>query len=263
MPYKEIGYTTSMEPLALAQQIIDASKKHYLVHIRNVPFEGDVLHQFYDEVTQHVGQCLDLGETAASMSVGERWTYVCYDPNIPDAYRSSANAQPLHTDGSYQIESPDATCMYCINNASQGGETVFITGEKLIDTLKTERPELFHQLCTIPVCFSRKFINGENSKTRRIIEKDAQGGIKLTWNYYRVDPESSLVVKQMCEAFHHYLQTYIMGSDKLQSLHLKPGEAVLWLDEKVLHGRNSFVASLFGDRNLAKTCIKLSALSSE
>lgn len=227
------------------------------MHVRNVPFEGEELHTFYDEVTSHVGECLEIGETAVSVSVGERWTYVCYDPTIENAYRSTANAQPLHTDGSYQLASPDATCMYCISNSSQGGETVFITGEKLIDALKIDEPELLYQLRTTPVCFSRTFVNGENEKTKNIIEQDTDGKITLNWNYYRVDPASSEGVKQMCEAFHHYLQSHIMGSDKMQALHLKPGEAVLWLDEKLLHGRNSFVAHQFGDRNLAKTCLKI------
>ena len=257
MAHKEIHYTTGMDPIALSKQVVEATKQHYLVHIRSVPFEGEALHSFYDAVTSNLGYCLELGETAGSVSVGERWTYVCYDPSVEDAYRSTSNAQPLHTDGAYQHESPDATCMYCISNSSEGGETVFITGENLISTMKMDAPELLDQLCTIPVCFSRTFENGENQKTRRIIQQDEQGNITLTWNYYRVDPASSVEVKQLCETFHQYLQSTLMGSNKLLGIHLKPGEAVLWLDEKLLHGRNSFVAHQFGDRNLAKTCLKL------
>ena len=260
MAYKEITYLSDLEPSALAQQIIAASKDHYLMHVRNVPFEGDALHDFYEQVTSHVGECLELGETASSLSVNGRWTYVCFDPSIENAYRSTANAQPLHTDGSYQKQSPDATCMYCISNASEGGETVFITGEKLIEALQNDEPELLKQLKMLPVCFSREFVNGDNEKTRPIIIQKENGSITLTWNYYRVDPKSSDEVKQMCDAFHHYLQTHIMGSDKLQSLHLKPGEAILWLDEKVLHGRNSFIAHQFGERNLAKTCLNIKSL---
>ena len=257
MGYHEISYVHGTEPQQIAQRIIEATKDNYIVHIRNVPFEGEELHSFYDEVTKNVGACLELGETVGSVSVGERWTYVCYDPAVENAYRSSANAQPLHTDGAYQLESPDATCMYCITNASIGGETVFIFAEQLIKTMQMENPELLDQLCTTPVCFSRAFVNGENKKTRRIIEQDEKGNLTLTWNYYRVDPESSAEVKEMCESFHTYLQEKIMGTDKLMKLHLKPGEAVLWLDEKLLHGRNSFIAHNYGDRNLAKICLKL------
>jgi alpha-ketoglutarate-dependent taurine dioxygenase len=257
MVYHAIRYVNGLGPHIIAQQVLEATKHHHLVHIRDVPFEGEKLHTFYDEVTRNVGNCLELGETVGSIAVGERWTYVCYDPTIENAYRSSANAQPLHTDGAYQLESPDATCMYCISNTSIGGETVFIPGEQLIKILRDENPELLDLLCTTPVCFSRTFVNGENKKERRIIEQDEQGNITLTWNYYRVDPDSSSEIKKMCESFHQYLQQNIMGTDKLMALHLEPGEAVLWLDEKLLHGRNSFVAHKYGDRNLAKTCLKI------
>ena len=252
-----INYDPNFTPKELAQKIVDATKNSYIVHIKGIPYEGPSLHDYYDEVTNYIGHCLHIGETEGSESVEGKWTYVCYDPTIQNAYRSSRNAQPLHTDGSYQKESPDATCMYCISTAHEGGETVFISGERLIELLQMDRPDLYDQLCKTPVCFSRQFSNGENGKTRKIIEQDAQGNILLTWNYYRVEPDSPPHVKKMCDDFHNYLQKNIMHSDNLFQIKLLPGEAVLWLDEKILHGRNAFVAHEYGQRNLAKTCIKL------
>ena len=252
-----INYNPKLAPRELAQKVVDATKSNYIVHITVLPYEGPSLHDYYDEMTNHLGQCLHLGETVGSEAVEGKWTHVCYDPSVQDAYRSSRNAQPLHTDGSYQIESPDATCMYCISTAEEGGETVFISGERLVELLQADRPDLFKQLSSTPVCFSRQFNNGENGKTRKIIEQDAQGNIFLTWNYYRVDPASPVHVKKLCEDFHDYLQKKIMNSSHLFQIQLQPGEAVLWLDEKVLHGRNAFVAHEFGQRNLAKACVKL------
>lgn len=253
----KLKYDANLKPLDMAKKVINATKENYLVHITDVPLTGDSLHYYYENLTNHIGDCLDIGETPGSIATGEKWTYVCYDPTIPDAYRSSLNAQPLHTDGSYQIESPDATCMYCISTAPKGGETIFICGERIIQCLQSDRPALYNKLITIPVCFSRKFINGENKKTRRIIERDDQGNVTLTWNYYRVDPDSSEEVKQMCSDFHNYLQDNIMNSDKILAIQLQPGEAALWLDEKLLHGRNSFTAQNYGDRNLAKVCLNI------
>ena len=252
-----IKYDSNLKPSEMAQQIAAATKNSYLVHIAGVPYEGYALSNYYDELTHHIGQCLELGEAAESKMVEGKWTHVCYDPTIQDAYRSSRNAQPLHTDGAYQNESPDASRMYCISTAPQGGETVFISGERIVAFLQADMPLLFNKLITTPVCFSRKFMNGANTKTRKIIELDEQGNVTLTWNYYRVDPASSASVKQLCEDFHNYLQKNIMGSDKLLAIQLQPGEAVLCLDEKILHGRNSFVAHQYGDRNLVKTSMKL------
>ena len=71
---------------------------------------------------------------------------VRYDPKHPDAYRHSANAQPLHTDGSYIPEFPNATLMACVANSGTGGETTFIDGEDVVTALKAEAPELLVQL---------------------------------------------------------------------------------------------------------------------
>ena len=46
---------------------------------------------------------------------------VRYDSNIKDAYRHSSNPQPLHTDGSYNPDFPNATLMCCISNSASGG----------------------------------------------------------------------------------------------------------------------------------------------
>lgn len=252
-----INYNT---PHALAQAILANIKTHHLVHITQVPLQGNSLHLFYDTLTNAIGHCLDLAETESSVAVEGKWTYVCYNPAVQNAYRSSLNPQPLHTDSAYQAESPDITCMYCIKAAPQGGETIFISGEEIVAALEIDAPDLLAKLLTTPVCFSRTFSNGHNQKISKIIARNPQGGITLNWNYHRIDPASPTHVKQLCEDFHAYLQKHIVGSKKLLAILLQPGEGVLWLDNKVLHGRNSFVAQQYGDRHLGKTCIKLKEL---
>ncbi|MCH9756776.1 MAG: TauD/TfdA family dioxygenase [Gammaproteobacteria bacterium] len=257
MKLHQLAYNETMTPSVIGEMVAKAAYENHLVHVVDIPFKEDVLADFYHQVTENIGECLDLAETEGSYSVGGKWTHVCYDPSLQNAYRSSSNAQPLHTDGSYLFESPDATCMYCISAASEGGGTIFITAEELMTYLKKDDPALFDQLMNTPVCFSRSFENGANEKTRKIIEVDEQGKITLTWNYFRVDPNQSADTKEMCEAFHHYLQTQIVGSDRVHTVFLKPGEAILWLDEQVLHGRDAFLGSEYGVRNLAKTSINL------
>ncbi|MDF1678178.1 MAG: TauD/TfdA family dioxygenase [Legionellaceae bacterium] len=257
MKLHQLFYKDTMKPSVVGRMVADAAYDNHVVHVLDVPFKDGALDDFYHELTEHIGECLDLGEAEASKTVGGKWTNVCYDPSIQNAYRSSSNAQPLHTDGSYLAESPDATCMYCISAAPVGGGTVFVTGDELIAYLEKDAPILLDQLFTTPVCFSRDFENGANEKTRRIIERDDNDRIILTWNYYRIAPNAPAEVKEMCESFHQYLQTQVMGSDRVHTLHLKPGEAALWLDEHVLHGRNAFEADAYGVRNLAKTSLNL------
>jgi alpha-ketoglutarate-dependent taurine dioxygenase len=255
--YVKITHQQHDDIKSLSQKVLDGIHSHSLVHVTTDGLNEEELHDLYSNLANTVGQCLELGETEGSGAVSGYWTYVCYDPTIPNAYRSTKNPQPLHTDGSYQKESPDMTCMYCIKNASEGGETTFISAEKLVGLLQQERPALFQKLTTTPVCFSRSFENADNAKMREIINIDANGKITLTWNYYRVDASSSQDVKDMCEEFHQFLEANIAGSDHMLALRLNAGEGVFWWDERLLHGRNGFVAQEYGDRNLAKVCLKV------
>ena len=261
MKLYQLCYQENMQPETVGSLIAEAAVSHHLVHVVGVPFREEALAAFYEAATAHIGECLNLGETVGSKEQAGKWTHVCYDPAIKNAYRSSANAQPLHTDGAYIAESPDATCMYCISAASEGGGTIFITAEALIQHLEEDNPQLLKQLLEVPVCFSRDFVNASNQKIKKIIEMGENGKITLTWNYHRVDKEQSPAVLAMCENFHDYLQTKVVGSERVHTVYLKPGEAVLWLDERVLHGRNAFSGTAYGVRNLAKVSLNLNELA--
>lgn len=233
-----------------------SNEQHFLFHITG-PGIGDDLENFYNALSSQVGHCLDIAEGVGSEEVGGKWTHVRYDASIKNAYRSSNNPQPLHTDGSYQNESPDLTFMYCITNAAEGGETIFISAEKIVALLEKEDPTLLNQLKSTPICFAREFANGENQKVRPIIDYNDDGRIILSWNYYRISPTVTGEARVMCEQFHEFLQSHVVGTDHVSPIKLKPGEGVIWRDERLLHGRNSFVANKYAERDLAKVAIKL------
>jgi hypothetical protein len=61
---------------------------------------------FYEDHFGLIGTPAALAEDVnagdrEAQRTGDIWMEVRYDPSHPDAYRHSANAQPLHTDGSY------------------------------------------------------------------------------------------------------------------------------------------------------------------
>ena len=60
--------------------------------------------KFYEGVFEFLGTPCPIAEdvnlgSRDSQRSGKIWFEVRYDPRHPDAYRHSANAQPLHTDG--------------------------------------------------------------------------------------------------------------------------------------------------------------------
>ena len=82
---------------------------------------------FYDNLLPYLGKAF-LAEDASindkTIKGRELWSEIRFDPSFKDAYRHSANAQPLHTDGSYS-SFPNASLMCCIKNEVEGGDSIY------------------------------------------------------------------------------------------------------------------------------------------
>lgn len=177
---------------------------------------------------------------------GNKWIDIRYDPSLPNSFRNSDTRQPLHTDGSYEKEAPDVTFFVCVKNLVYGGSTVFLDGNHLAECLEYYDKELFKQCTQVELIFSK----GNDFKKRPIITFDSKGPI-LTWNFYRIDckKESHYRIR---DGFHFFLENKMFNSDHLESVKLMPGECLFFNDERVLHGRNSFVAKNKNDRLFLK-----------
>lgn len=211
------------------------------------------LDQFWDRVSEQIGDCLLLSEDPfTGQRIGKKWGEIRYDPAIPNAYRHSKNAQPLHTDGSYVGDSPYISFFYCINQAAEGGATVFYDSEELITLLKAEDPKLYQDLCNTSI----RFAKDKDFKHRPIIEFDDRGP-NLNWNYYCIDPEESDFAKELVERFHTFLQTKVVGEDLTYPIKLNPEEAVFFHDNRLIHGRKSFRATQPSERFFWKSALKL------
>ena len=210
----------------------------------------------YDALLPRIGTPHHLAEDvrAGDRSVqrtGELWMEVRYDPAFPDAYRHSPNAQPLHTDGSYIPTFPNATLMCCVANADRGGETVFITAEALAEALRRERPELLHALETVTMPHAR---SGDR-RALPVIRRGDHGELRLNWNYYCVAPDCGEQAAELRERFFEYLRASEAVRAAIVPVKLAPGDAVVWKDERLLHGRNAFVATEPAERFLWKCAV--------
>lgn len=210
---------------------------------------------FYTEWFPYIGTPVALAEDVTvgdrdHQRTGEIWMEVRYDPSFPDAYRHSANAQPLHTDGSYIPDFPAATLMACVANAGEGGETTFISSEDVVASLSAERPELLEYLSTHKIRHARS----GDERLEKII--DRSGDIPLVnWNYYCLDKTNNEEERSATEAFFNFLQTSDEIARRTVQVKLSPGDAVTWKDREVLHGRNSFVATNESERFIWKCAI--------
>lgn len=250
--HSQIKYLPEMTPEQFAQKIWSELQTSKIVQTIGVD-QTMSLNEFWDRVSEDIGDCMLLSEDPVTGErLGEKWLEIRYDSSIQNAYRHSKNAQPLHTDGSYVGDSPYISFFFCINQAQQGGATVFLDSDDLIALLKEKDPTLLDNLCQTTVCFAKD----KDFKRRPIIDFDDLGS-NLNFNYYCVDPQETDFAKELVERFHNFLQTEVVAKNKAYPIKLKPGEAVFFHDDRLIHGRNSFKATKDSERFFWKSALKL------
>lgn len=187
-----------------------------------------------------------------SQRSGELWFEVRYDPKHPDAYRHSANAQPLHTDGSYIPNFPNATILGCVANAGEGGETIFIDADDLMSAMRDEAPDLLEGLSSYEMPHER---SGDR-RAEKVIEQNDEKTL-VNWNYYCVDQHIDHEGRALAEKLFPYLQNSEQVKKNIVGVKLAPGDAVVWKDREVLHGRNAFKATQTSERFIWKCAIDI------
>jgi alpha-ketoglutarate-dependent taurine dioxygenase len=211
--------------------------------------------QFYTDCFAQIGTPVALAEDVnhgdrENQRTGEIWMEVRYDSSHPDAYRHSASAQPLHTDGSYISTFPNATLMTCVANSSVGGETTFISSEELVDSLKIENQHLLESLSARVTLHERS----GDSRSSKVIDLDRFPTL-VNWNYYCLAPLISEDERKTLLEFFEFLSTSPSIASKTVAVKLQPGDAVVWKDREVLHGRNGFSAARDSERFIWKCAI--------
>lgn len=187
---------------------------------------------------------------------GQIWMEVRFDPKFPNAYRHSANAQPLHTDGSYIPGYPNSTLLACVDNAGSGGETTFLDLAVLVSILESENPNLLQSLRTMIVPHARS----GDSRIGRILEGYGPSA-RIYWNYYCVAKDTDDQVRALAEDFHAFLASSAEVQRRTLPVKLGPGDGVLWKDDELLHGRNGFKATQTSERFIWKCAFDVGVYS--
>lgn len=215
------------------------------------------IRDFYEKIGSMIG---DFKLFAEDVSLGDRscqkaekiWMEVRYDSSIKDAYRHSSNPQPLHTDGSYIPNFPNASIMCCISNTASKGETIFLELEKLVKILKEDDPELLEFLFTENILHERT--GYKNKKKILYVEKKK---LKINFNYFCVSKKNSKKSLKNVKKFFNFLNTSKKIQNNIQKIKLDVGEAIFWKDSEILHGRNGFAPKKDSDRFLWKAAINI------
>jgi alpha-ketoglutarate-dependent taurine dioxygenase len=213
--------------------------------------------KFYEGIFEFLGapcpiaEDVNLGSRDTQRS-GKIWFEVRYDPKHPDAYRHSANAQPLHTDGSYIPDFPTSTLLACVANAGEGGETTFIDSKMLLSIMQREKPNLLDFLLNNKV----KHTRSGDTRLDEIIRIEGDD-VFVNYNYYCVDKTNNKEIIDAIEEFQDYLLKSPTIKEATIGVKLTPGDSVFWRDNYCLHGRNSFVANQESERFIWKCAIDI------
>jgi alpha-ketoglutarate-dependent taurine dioxygenase len=178
--------------------------------------------------------------------INKLWSNVEFDPQQANRFRHSSAAQPLHTDGAYADASPPFVFMFCERAAPAGGATLFFDGSELVRLLSEERAPLLSALRTERMIFRK----GRREVEATVISDDADGPI-LRWNYYALSEELASRARAIADEFQSFL-LYVTQRSIPRAIRLQEGDAVFFRDNRLLHGRESFLAEAAGDRCLWK-----------
>ena len=245
-----IDLPTGASPESCAQALLSTWNQGLVFHIRGPKPDVD-LRDYYGRMMEVAGEPARLAEDA---TIGDRqhqrtqevWMEVRYDPSVANAYRHSDQPQPLHTDGSYIPNFPNGGLLACVSQANAGGETIFLDGRRLVQILAKRAPKLLAELTTVRVPHAR---SGDRKVTSVIRLSGGDGSeVLLNWNYYCVELTGGDNIEALREDFFSFLAEDGEVAAATQPVRLEPGEALIWKDDRVLHGRNGFTPHAVSER---------------
>lgn len=149
---------------------------------------------------------------------------------------------PLHTDLPTRELQPGLQFLHCLVNDAEGGESIFVDGFAIADTLRQEDPEAFHSLCEIPVEFRNKDRHSDYRCLAPIIALDALGRVTeiRMANFLRGAFDTS--EDNMPKLYRAYRRFIGMTREPRFRLiqRLNPGELWCFDNRRTLHARNAF-----------------------
>lgn len=242
----------ALSPRIVGAQIAAACRKARVVHVR-ANAEAGTRREFWDDALGFAGARVAVDEESdTGHPTGRLWSDVEFDPLKPNRFRHSCGAQPLHTDGSYVTDPPPIVFLVCKRPARIGGATIFLDGPELIHRLSSEQLQLFHSLTTEPIVFGKG-----GSAVESTVITHVSGAVLLRWNYYTLVPDHySATAWLRIEAFRQFLEEVTLRCVPF-AIRLQTGEAVFFHDDRVMHGRTSFLAEAAGDRCLWKGGLRI------
>lgn len=208
---------------------MDALDKYGLTIIKNMPDSEEALVKLAERISF-------LRETNFGMTFN-----VVSKPN-PNNLAYTSMALPLHTDLPNQEVPPGYQFLHCLTNDSEGGESIYTDGLRVLEDMRKEEPEKFQLLAETAVPFRFHDDGCDLRQHHSIINLDSFGNIvEIKYNDHIAD-----IFDMPEEIMHDFYLAYrelmrrIKGPEYKINIRLEAGDMAVFDNRRVMHGRTEF-----------------------
>ncbi len=147
-----------------------------------------------------------------------------------------------HTDSTYSHDAPGCQLLHCLHFTGAGGESTMVDGFAIARRIEADEPELFEVLSSVTVPGQYIGDGSHLMAARPVFRHDHTGRlVQVSFNNY--DRAPFLLDEADMLAFYDAIRLFdeIANEPSMQWRHvLKPGEAMLFDNWRVLHGRAAY-----------------------
>ena len=184
-------------------------------------------------------------------------------PN-PNNAAYTAVGLPLHIDLPNWRHPPDIQLLYCLQNETSGGESLFADGARVVEALRLQDPKALAVLSETPIDFRFQDETHDISTRAPVITLDSAGNhlVEMRLNNWIRDA-LHLPVEQMDAWYSAYALLWKLFHSEAHQLEftLRPGQMVAFDNRRILHGRRKFDPNS-GARHLQGTYLDSDMLAS-
>jgi gamma-butyrobetaine dioxygenase len=158
----------------------------------------------------------------------------------PDHLAYTNRALEPHTDNPYRDPAPTLQLLHCIRNASESGDTYFVDGFALAEDMRRDYPADFAPLARHAAPFGYTAANGDHYTARSpIIRLSAENEVRGIRFNHRALGAVDFGAADNALWYDAYLRFARVADapERRVSLRMKPGDLVIFDNERLLHGR--------------------------
>ena len=152
-------------------------------------------------------------------------------------------AQAPHIDDAFYYSPPGIDIFHCLVNTDVGGMSTYVDGFAIAESLRTDEPDAFEALTTLPVTHVRRHPGEINLRSRspviRLDEFGRPSGIRYfdrALGPLDVPPSD---VDRLYDAIRAFSDR-MLSPEFTATIRVEPGQGVLIDNHRVMHGRTEF-----------------------